>query len=58
MNLQALATTIVSGILALGIIVSVTVLLVSGVDVPSEFIPTLVLLIGVAVGGAQKASSA
>lgn len=55
-NIQALATTIVAGVLALGLIVSLTVLLVSGVDVPSEFGPTLTVLIGVAIGGAAKAS--
>jgi hypothetical protein len=53
-NLQALTTTIVSGVLALGMIVSVTVLLVTGTDVPPEMIPALLLLIGVAVGGAAK----
>ena len=56
MNLQALTTTLVAGVLALTLIVSTTILLVSGVDVPEEFIPTLAVLIGVAVGGANKAS--
>lgn len=54
---SALATTIVAGVLALGLIVSITVLLVSSVEVPKEFPTTLVVLIGVAVGGASKASS-
>lgn len=57
MNFTPLATTIVAGVLALGLIVSTTVLLVSGVDVPSSYEPALVLLLGAAVGGAAKASS-
>ncbi len=56
MNFTPLATTIVSGVLALGLIVSTTVLLVSGVDVPGSYEPALVLLLGAAVGGASKAS--
>ena len=55
--LQSLATTIVSGVLALGVIVSLTVLLVSGVDVPGSYETTLTVLIGVAIGGAVKASA-
>ena len=55
MNLQALTTSIVAGVLALGLIVSTTALLISGAEVPSEFTPTLVVLVGVAVGGANKA---
>ena len=54
MNLQVLATTIVSGVLALGMLVSITVLLVTGVEVPAEFLPATLMLIGVSVGGASK----
>lgn len=54
--LQALTTTIVSGVLALALVVSTTVLLVSGVEVPGWFEPAIALLVGVAVGGANKAS--
>jgi len=54
--LQALTTTIVSGVLALGLIISITVLLISGVPVPEEFVPTLIVLVGVAIGGANKAT--
>ena len=57
MNFQALTTTIVSGVLALGLIVSLTVLTVSGEAVPAFMEPALAVLIGVAVGGANKASS-
>ena len=56
MNMQALVTTIVSGILALGMLIATTVLLVSSVDVPSEFLPALLMLIGVSVGGSTKAA--
>ena len=56
MNYQALVTTIVSGILALGMLIATTVLLVSGVDVPQEFLPALLMLIGVAVGGASRSA--
>lgn len=56
MSFTPLATTIVSGVLALGLIVSTTVLLVSGVEVPGSYEPALVLLLGAAVGGAAKAS--
>ena len=52
--LQSLTTTITAGVLALALIISMTVLLVSGVDVPSEMAPTLTVLIGVAIGGAAK----
>ena len=56
MNMQALVTTIVSGILALGMLIAITVLLVSSVDVPDEFLPALLMLIGVSVGGSTKAA--
>ena len=56
MNLQPLVTTVVSGVLALGMLISVTVLLVSGTDVPNEFVPALLMLIGVSVGGSTKAT--
>ena len=56
MNLQALTTTIVAGVLALALIAATTVLLASGTAVPDEFIPALVMLLGVAIGGANKAS--
>lgn len=56
MQLQSLITTIVSGALALGMLICITVLLVSSVDVPSEFLPALLMLIGIAVGGANKAN--
>ena len=56
MNMQALVTTIVSGILALGMLIATTVLLVSSVDVPDEFLPALLMLIGVSVGGSTKAA--
>jgi hypothetical protein len=51
MNLQALTTTIVSGVLTLGLIVSTTVLIVTGNDVPEQF-PTLIVAgFGLSVGG-------
>ena len=56
MQMQALITTIVSGVLALGMLIAITVLLVSSVDVPSEFLPALLMLIGVSVGGSTKAA--
>lgn len=56
MNWQALTTTIVAGILALGFLGSVTALLISGVDVPNEFLPTTIMLAGAAVGAANKAT--
>lgn len=52
--LQALTTTITAGVLALALIISMTALLITGVDVPSEMAPTLTVLIGVAIGGAGK----
>lgn len=57
MNIAALTTTIIAGVLALGLIVSLTVLLASGIDVPSFYEPTLAVLVGVAIGGANKASA-
>ena len=57
LNYQTLVTTIVAGVLALGMLISITVLLATGVAVPSEFLPALLMLIGVAVGGASKATS-
>ena len=56
MQMQALVTTIVSGVLALGMLIAITVLLVSSVDVPDEFLPALLMLIGVSVGGSTKAA--
>ena len=56
MNLQSLTTVIIAGVLALGLIVSMTVLLVSGEEVPGFIEPALAVLIGVAIGGANKAS--
>ena len=56
MNLSALTTTVVSCILALGLIVSVTVLIASGETVPSEFIPLLAAAFGAAIGSARAAS--
>lgn len=58
MNYQALVTTIVSGVLALGMLIATTVLLVSGIAVPTEYVPALLMLIGVSVGGAGKAGPA
>lgn len=57
MDYQALTTTIVAGVLALGMIISVTVLLVAGRPVPPEFVPALLMLVGVAVGSAQRANN-
>lgn len=54
--IEKLTTTIVCGVLALGMIVSLTVMLVSGVDVPSFYEPTIVLLAGAAVGSARAMS--
>lgn len=56
MNLQALVTTLVAGVLALGLLVAITILQVSSVEVPKEYLPALLMLIGVAVGGANKAA--
>lgn len=55
MNYQTLAVTVVSGILALGLLIATTVLLVSKIEVPPEFVPAFLLLIGISVGGASKA---
>ena len=55
MNIQSLTTVIVAGVLALGLIVSMTVLLLSGEEVPGFVEPALAVLIGVAVGGANAA---
>ena len=55
--IQSLTTVIVAGVLALGLIVSMTVLLVSGEEVPGFIEPALAVLIGVAIGGANKAST-
>lgn len=55
MDFAKLTTTIVSGLMALGMVASLTVLLVSGVTVPGFYEPTIVLLAGAAVGGARAA---
>lgn len=53
MNINSLAITIVAGVLALGSLVSVTVLLVSGVEVPDAIYGLLATSSGAAVlGGA------
>lgn len=53
MNIQALAITLIAGVLALGSLVSVTVLLVSGITVPDEIWGLLATSSGAAVlGGA------
>jgi hypothetical protein len=53
MNINSLAITIVAGVLALGSLASVTVLLVSGIDVPGEIFALLATSSGAAVlGGA------
>lgn len=56
MDLKALTTTIVSGVLSLALLVCTTVLLVSNVDVPSEFIPAFLITMGLATGASTKAS--
>lgn len=53
-----LATTITSGVLALGFLISATALIVTGHEVPGEFIPTCITLAGVAVGSAKSAAAA
>ena len=53
--IQSLTTVIVAGVLALGLIVSMTVLLVSGEEVPGFIEPALAVLIGVAIGGSGAA---
>ena len=54
MNVNTLATTIVAGVLGMVMLICTTILLVSGVAVPDEFIPALLLLIGVATGASTK----
>ena len=54
---QALATTIVAGVLAVVFVVSTTVLIVTGNEVPSEFLPTGIALAFTAVGASTKATS-
>ncbi len=56
MSWSTLTTTIVSGVLAVALIASVTVLLVTGNDVPSSFETLLTMSAGVAVGGSVLAS--
>jgi multisubunit Na+/H+ antiporter MnhE subunit len=53
----SLATTITSGVLALGFLTSTTVLLATGHEVPSEFVPTCITLAGVAAGAAKAAAA-
>lgn len=57
MNYAQLVTTIVAGFLGAVLLICTTVLLVVGVEVPSEYIPALLMLLGVAVGGAGKATA-
>ena len=52
--LQSLTTTITAGVLALALVISMTVLLVVGETVPGFMEPTLAVLIGIAIGGANK----
>ena len=53
MNLQSLAITLVAGVLALGSLISITALLLGGIDVPAEFYALLATSSGAAVlGGA------
>lgn len=56
MDVSKLTTTIVSGVLALSMIIGTVVLLTAGQPVPDYFPPTLALLIGAAVGSARAAS--
>ena len=56
MQMQALITTIVSGVLALGMLIAITVLLVSSVDVPEYMAPLFATLIGAALGSARAAT--
>lgn len=56
MDYAKLTTTIVSGLLALAMLVAITVLIVAGQEVPDEFIPFLMLAGGAAIGGARAAS--
>ena len=59
MNINNLAITIVAGVLALGSLVSVTVLLVSGITVPNEIWGLLGTSSGAAVlGGAVSQGAA
>lgn len=56
MDYGKLVTTIVSGVLALALIASVTVLLASGQTVPDYLPPLLAVAFGAAVGSARAAS--
>jgi hypothetical protein len=56
MEIKALMTTIVSGFLAVVLVICTTALLISGVDVPKEFIPAFLLFGGTAVGASGKAT--
>ena len=56
MDLKALTTTIVTGLLSLSLLICTTVLLVVGKDVPPEFVPAFLLTMGLATGSSMKAS--
>ncbi|MGE0295005.1 MAG: hypothetical protein AB7P97_21875 [Hyphomonadaceae bacterium] len=58
MNVNLLATSIISGVLTLGLIVGTVVLLSAGVDVPDEFVTLLPVGFGAAIGGAAAVSAA
>lgn len=61
MNLQGLAVTIIGGIISTVTVIAITVLLATGVEVPSEFWGLLATSSGAAVLGgayAQGASTA
>lgn len=54
MDYKGLAMTLVSGVAGVTFVICSTVLLVSGVDVPKEFIPAALLLLGVSTGASNK----
>ena len=58
MNFNVLATSLISGVLTLALIVGIVVLLTAGVEVPSEFVTMLPVGFGAAIGGAAAVSAA
>lgn len=57
MNLNSLATTIVSGVLTLALIIGTVVMSTAGVDVPGYFEAAIQIFGGAAVGSSILASN-
>ena len=55
MDLKTLTTSIIAGLAGMTLTICATVLLITGTEVPSEFIPTGIAMFGIAVGASTKA---